>query len=74
MTIDTLRSLIRTEPFRPFEIHTGPGQSYLVIEPDQIALAPDGDLVVVLSGPHGVKIVEVESIVEITTMPARTSL
>ena len=70
MKIENLRSAYRAKPFRPFSIHTGSGQSYLITHPETIAFSSDGNVVVFFPTPSEVGMVDVAGITEIITHPS----
>ena len=70
MTIDTLRAVRGAKPFRPFEIHTGSGESYTITHPEIIAISPDGETAVVFPGPGQIGMIDIASITEIMTFPS----
>jgi len=70
MKIDTLRSIHTAKPFRPFQIHTGSGESYLVTHPEIIALSPHGNVAVVFPKSNEVNLIDIHNITEIATFPS----
>lgn len=42
MTSDQIREALRSEPFRPFELRTTGGRSYVVRHPETLLLSPSG--------------------------------
>ncbi len=70
VTIETLRITRAARPFRPFEVHAGSGEAYMVTHPEVIALAPEGETAVVFPGPGRIGIIDVASITELATFPS----
>ena len=70
MNIEILRTVRGAKPFRPFSIHAGSGESYMIAHPEVVALSPDGEVAVVFPKPGQVNLVDVESLTEITTFPS----
>lgn len=69
MTIDILRAACAAEPFRQFVISTEAGDSYLVFDPERIALAQDGETAVVFTDGGKLGMIEVVSITDVQTIP-----
>ncbi len=66
MTIDNLRAAHRAQPFRPFMIRAGSGESYPVRHPETMAFSPDVSVLVVMPGPGLVAMIDVATVTEIT--------
>src|SRR4051794_38813028 len=58
------RAVLRARPFCPFSFTTVNGENYVVDAPDDVWLAPDGDVVAV-SAPGGVDLIGIEWITRI---------
>jgi hypothetical protein len=50
MPPETIRSVLKMQPFRPFTIHTWGGREYPVADPDLVRLTPT-TLTLLASGP-----------------------
>jgi hypothetical protein len=70
MSIDDIRTLKHTKPFRPFELVTTGGQRVLIKEPICIALSPTGDSVAGYS-PSGSFFLMLAEIAEVRQKKAR---
>ncbi len=66
MDLDSIRAAGRSQPFRPFVIHTGSGESYPVRHPETLSFAPDVSVVVVMPGGGRVAMIDLASVTEIT--------
>lgn len=53
MTTEQFQSALRMRPFRSFAIHTASGESYKVAHPESAWQSPDGETVIVATGPRG---------------------
>lgn len=69
MIIDTVRKLVRREPFRPFVIHLTDGQEVSVASRDSIACSPQGHSVVVAQPDDRLTIIDVSRISEVQAFP-----
>jgi hypothetical protein len=67
MTFDKIREAVEKRPFRPFTLHLNDGHSAVVDHPELIILPPDTeDAVVIYEVPGGVRIIDVDSVTEIS--------
>ncbi len=51
MTLDQLRNLLKTSPFRPFVIHLADGREFRVHHPDFLSISPTGRTIIVYPQP-----------------------
>jgi hypothetical protein len=65
MKAEQFRSAIRMSPFKPFVIHTQPGEAYNVAHPEVVWQSPDGDTVVVHVGGSSVAFMDVSQVSEV---------
>lgn len=68
MIFDKIRQAVAQRPFRPFTLHLNDGHSAVVDHPELIIVPPDTEeAVVVYEVPGGVRIIDVDSVTEIST-------
>lgn len=68
MTFEKIREAVEKRPFRAFTLHLNDGHCAVVDHPELIILPPDTEeAVVVYEVPGGVRIIDVDSITEIST-------
>ena len=68
--LEQIRRLLRTAPFRPFEIHTSGGEVFRVAHPENAAVLnhwvtvamPDGENAAMISALHIVSVVGIETV------------
>ncbi len=53
MNAEQFRSAYKMKPFKTFTIHTASGESYTVTHPEALWQSPDGETVIVATGPRG---------------------
>jgi hypothetical protein len=73
MNVETIRELDEVRPFQPFVLHLADGRNVKVDHPEFIAIAPDGDTVVVFKSGGGVRLLDTPLITEAEKFPGRRS-
>lgn len=67
MGADQLRAALQKKPFRPFTIHTGSGEKYLVRHPEVCSISPGGRTVGVWVDAVDIAIINTDAITEFVT-------
>ena len=67
MTIEAIRQMHRTRPFRPFQIHMVDGRAFPVDHPERIAFFPSGRSVVVALPDETFEVIALAQIVSLRT-------
>jgi hypothetical protein len=73
MTIEQFTAAIRSEPFRPFVVHTADGKEYQVNHPELASRTPAGRTIVVTSGENAVAVLDLLLVTAITYQNAAAS-
>ena len=47
MTVEQLKNVLHSQPFKPFTIHMGDGRAFLVKHPDYLSRSPSGRTLIV---------------------------
>lgn len=68
MSSESFRDLINARPFQAFTIHFPDGNALTVQNQDAVHLAPGGRMGVVFTGGDKIRIVDVFSIIYVTTI------
>ena len=66
MKLDSILAARRADPFKPFSIHTGSGQTYRVTDPENMATHEQAGMVMILSGPGKFALLDLENLTEVT--------
>lgn len=67
MIFEKIRDVVEKRPFRAFTLHLNDGHSAVVDHPELIILPPDTEeVIVVYEVPGGVRIIDVDSVTEIS--------
>jgi hypothetical protein len=69
MTTETLRSIVKREPFERFRIHLSDGRKFEIRHPDYVGLPPEGvaSTFFVWTGPEAFEVVSVRQVTGIST-------
>ncbi len=73
MKLENIIAARRTKPFKPFSLHTGSGESYLIAHPENMATHEQASMVLIFSGPGEAALLDLENITEITYQPRSSS-
>ncbi len=73
MLAENLRVFKRARPFRPFTIHVGSGEAYVVAHPELLTIVPDETLAIVASAPARVALIEIAGITDVSLETAARS-
>ena len=66
MKLENILAARRSKPFKPFSIHTGSGESYLITHPENMATHEQAGMVLLLFGLGNFAMLDLENITEIT--------
>jgi hypothetical protein len=66
MTIEQLRAVRESNPFRPFTIHLGDGQSLRVPHRDYLSMSPGGRTVIVYQTDEAFSILDLLLVTELS--------
>ena len=69
MIVEQLKSVLHSQPFRPFTIHMGDGRAFLVKHPDFIARSPSGRTVIVYGDDESHSILDMLLVTELEVHP-----
>jgi len=64
MQVDEIRTLLHSHPFVPFTIHLADGRSMHVVHPDFVAIAPEGNSIIVYEVDSSFAIVDLSLAVD----------
>lgn len=69
MTVDQLRKMHRSQPFRPFEIHLAEGRALPVEHPEFLAINPPGRTIAVAVKDGTIEIVDLLLVTSLKPRP-----
>ena len=69
MKLENIIAARRTKPFKPFSLHTGSGESYLILHPENMATHEQASMVLLFFGPGEAALLDLDNITEITYQP-----
>ncbi len=69
MTVEQLKNVLHTQPFRPFTLHMGDGRVFFVQHPDFISRSTSGRTVIVHGDDESFSILDLLLMTEIEVHP-----
>lgn len=69
MTSETLRGVLKAQPFIAFRIHMGGGRSLDVLHPELLSMSPTGRIAVLFTPNDGIEHIDVFMVQSIEMLP-----